>query len=175
MGRIGAACLLVLTGALPAPAAELPSRKPGLWEIRMTIENRGVGQPIQQCIDASTDQMLQSNAGPFSAEVCPKRDIQRSDDKMTIDSTCTIEGKTATVRAVIIGSFDNAYSMTVTSQGAAVPAGAANMTIVAKWLGPCAKDQKPGDVIMPGGSKINIPEMRSRAPSAVEPGAPPQR
>jgi hypothetical protein len=30
MGRFGAACMPVLTGALPASAAELPSRKPGL-------------------------------------------------------------------------------------------------------------------------------------------------
>ena len=29
-------------------------------------------------------------------------------------------------------------------------------TIEAKWLGACKSDQKPGDIVMPGGFKINI-------------------
>jgi hypothetical protein len=31
---IGATLILVLIVAIPAPAAELPSRKPGLWQVR---------------------------------------------------------------------------------------------------------------------------------------------
>ena len=30
------------------------------------------------------------------------------------------------------------------------------MTIEAKWLGACKPDQKPGDIVMPGGYKMNI-------------------
>jgi hypothetical protein len=175
MVRIGALCVLVLTGTLPAAAAELPTRKPGLWELKMSFESRTVGQTIQQCIDAATDQMMQSSSGPFAAAACAKRDIQKSGDKTTIDSTCTVGGKTASSRAVITGSFDTAYTMTVASQSEAIPGGAVNMTIVAKWLGPCGKDQKPGDMIMPGGLKVNILEMRKRIPSPIEPGASPPR
>ena len=29
-------------------------------------------------------------------------------------------------------------------------------TIEAKWLGACKPDQKPGDIVMPGGYKMNI-------------------
>ena len=29
-------------------------------------------------------------------------------------------------------------------------------TIEAKWLGACKPDQKPGDIVMPGGFKMNI-------------------
>ena len=29
-------------------------------------------------------------------------------------------------------------------------------TIEAKWLGACKPDQKPGDIVMPGGFKLNI-------------------
>lgn len=32
----------------------------------------------------------------------------------------------------------------------------ANMTPEAKWLGACAADQKRGDIVMPGGIKMNI-------------------
>jgi hypothetical protein len=32
-------------------------------------------------------------------------------------------------------------------------------TIEAKWLGACKADQKAGDIMMPGGMKINIKDM----------------
>ena len=32
-------------------------------------------------------------------------------------------------------------------------------TIEAKWLGACKPDQKPGDIMMPGGMKMNIKDM----------------
>jgi hypothetical protein len=170
MRPIGAISIFLLIGATPAPAAELPSRKPGLWEVRMSVENRPA-QVIQQCIDATTDQMMQSSAGPYDAAACPKRDVQASGNSITIDSTCTIGGKTATARAVITGSLDSAYSMTVTSQGEDLAGGKMVMTIEAERLGPCAADQKPGDMIMGNGVKMNILEMRKHTPSTILPPA----
>ena len=35
------------------------------------------------------------------------------------------------------------------------------MTIDAKWMGACAADQKPGDMIMAGGRKVNIRDMQN--------------
>ena len=162
MGRLGAA-FLILTGAMPALAAELPTRKAGLWELRMSFENRTTAGPvIQQCIDAATDQMMQSSAGPLAQEACSKRDVQRSGNTVTIDSTCTISGKTATSHALVTGSFDSAYTMTVTSHSDAMPGGKMVMNMAAKWLGPCAADQKPGDMMMGNGIKMNILEIRKR-------------
>jgi len=88
---------------------------------------------------------------------------------MTIDSTCVLDGKPATAHSVITGSFDNAHTMTVTSQRPDIPDGKMTMTMDAKWLGPCAADQKPGDVIMSNGTKINIPETENRS---IAPGVP---
>jgi hypothetical protein len=42
---------------------------------------------------------------------------------------------------VITGSFDSAYTMTMTSEGDAVPGGKSSMTIAATWLGPCTAGQ----------------------------------
>jgi Protein of unknown function (DUF3617) len=166
MRLFGAVSMVALFGAIPALAAEMPSRKAGLWEVKTSFENRNVpAQTIQQCIDASTDQMMQSNAGAFSQSACSKRDVQRSANGITIDSTCTIGGKTATSHAVVAGSFDSAYTMTVTSQSEGMPGGKMTMTMAAKWLGPCAADQKPGDMIMGNGMKMNILEMQKRLPS----------
>jgi hypothetical protein len=163
MRLIGATVLVVVAGAMPALAAELPTRKAGLWEVKMNFETRGTASPaIQQCIDASTDQMMMSSAGPLSQGACPKRDVQRSGNTITIDATCTLSGKTATSHSVVTGSFDSAYTMTVTSQSESLPGGTMTMTMNAKWLGPCAADQKPGDMIMPGGIKMNILDMQKR-------------
>jgi hypothetical protein len=173
MRTIGATAVLVLAGVMPALAAELPSRKAGLWEVRTSIENHnGPVVTIQQCIDASTDQMMQSSAGPLAPAACSRRDVQKSGDTTTIDSTCSLTGKTATAHAVIAGSFDSAYTMTVTSESSALPGGKMTMTMVAKRLGPCTAEQKPGDMIMPNGVKINILEMQRRVPSQGVPVPP---
>src|SRR5262249_20051242 len=37
--------------------------------------------------------------------------------------------------------------------------GTSNMTIEAKWLGACQADQKPGDMILANGRKLNINDM----------------
>ncbi len=166
MRLIGATSLLVMAAAMPAPAAELPSRKAGLWEVKTSIENRnGPGVTMQQCIDASTDQMMQSSAGPLAQAACSRRDVQKSGNTATIDSACTFAGKTATSHAVITGSFDSAYTMTVNSQTDALPGGKMTMTMAAKGLGPCAADQQPGDMIMGNGVKMNILELQKRRPS----------
>jgi Protein of unknown function (DUF3617) len=150
-------------GLLPASAAELPSRKPGLWEMKMEFASRNTPtQTIKQCIDAATDQMMQSSAGPAGQTACSKRDVQRSADTITVDSVCTVGGKATTSHAVITGSFDSAYTMTVTSDSSTAPGGKSTMTMAAKWLGPCTGDQKPGDMIMSNGMKINILDMQKK-------------
>lgn len=99
----------------------------------------------------------------------PQRDVQRSENSTTIDSTCVLGGKPATAHSVITGSFDSAYTMTVTSQSPDIPDGKMIMTMDAKWLGPCAVDQKPGDIIMSNGMKINVPEIEKHG---ISPGIP---
>jgi Protein of unknown function (DUF3617) len=163
MARLGIALFLAAAIAASASAADLPARKPGLWEVKTSIEGSPRPLTVQQCIDAATDQMLQSSAGPFSAAACPDREVKKSDASMSIDSRCTFGGKPATAHALVTGSFDNAYTMTVTSEGGGLPA--VKMTIESKWLGACAPDQKPGDVIMAGGMKVNVPELQKSVPA----------
>jgi Protein of unknown function (DUF3617) len=171
MTRCAIFTLLVSALAIPASAAEMPARKAGLWEIQMGGAANGMA--IRQCIDAATDQMMQSGTGqggpPNVEQQCSKRDVQKSGDSVTIDSVCTRAGKTVTSHAVVTGSFDSAYTMTVTTQSPNMPGGGMTITMAAKWLGPCAADQKPGDMIMPNGMKINILDVQKR----FMPGAPP--
>jgi hypothetical protein len=39
----------------------------------------------------------------------------------------------------------------------------------AKWLGPCREGQKPGDIIMPGGIKLNIRTLAVGAGTQAQP------
>ena len=167
MTRRAIVTLFIGIFAIPASAAEMPARKPGLWEIKA---NNGNGVAFRQCIDAATDQALQARVGAAPNAQCSKRDVQKSGDSITVDSTCTAAGKTLTTHAVVAGSFDSSYTVTVTSQGEGLPGGSMTMVMTAKWLGPCAADQKPGDMIMPGGMKINILDIQKRGmPGAMPP------
>jgi Protein of unknown function (DUF3617) len=168
-GSMGSALLLLSVCATCAVAAELPTRKAGLWEMKMTASNGQIVQ-MQQCTDATTDQAMQARSGTGPHGDCSKRDVQRSGATTTIDSTCTMAGKTLTSHVVVTGSFDSDYTMTVTSQGDAVPAGRTT-TISAKWLGPCAAGQQPGDMIMPNGMKMNIASPPAMPKGMMPPGA----
>ena len=158
------ACMSAAVGLIAvaqAFAADAPARKPGLWEVKTSIDGHGRAVAVQQCIDAATDQMLQSSAGPFSAPACAGREVKTSDTGMTIDSRCSFNGKAASAHADITGNFDSAYTMTVTAEGSDLPA--VKMTMEGKWLGACTAGQQPGDVIMANGVKVNIPELQKRA------------
>jgi hypothetical protein len=170
MRTIGATFLLTILAGWPAAAADMPARKPGLWEMKMSFEGRAAAlQSIQQCIDAATDQIMQSSASNIGSQNCSKRDVVKSGDTTTIDSVCSVAGRNATSHAVVTGSFDSAYTMTVASKSDVGPG--INMTVAAKWLGPCLADQKPGDLILPGGIKMNLRDMANRI--GVPGGAPP--
>jgi len=114
MNRSGAVLFLAVAFAMPAAAADLPSRKAGLWEITTHVANHPM--TMKQCIDAATDQAMQSHASS-SGTNCSKRDVQKSATGMTVDSVCTIAGKTMTSHIVVDGSFDSNYTMTITSEG----------------------------------------------------------
>ena len=161
-----AVCLLALLPALDAGAVEMPIRKAGLWEMKMV----GTGAPMpdmtmQHCTDETTDKQMSNALSPVSKDACSKNDIQKTATGYVTDSVCTIGGMTMTSHSDITGDFNSAYTVKATSNSSGGPAGtprnstATTMTIEAKWLGACKPDQKPGDIMMPGGIKMNVKDM----------------
>ncbi len=63
-----------------------------------------------------------------------------------------------TSHSEITGDFNSAYTVKTTAHSDHGVAGIkdATTTIEAKWLGACKPDQKPGDIVMPGGFKLNV-------------------
>jgi hypothetical protein len=145
--------------AMPSAADELPKRKPGLWEIKMVVSGRELPlQNIQQCTDAETDSLMTSNlAGPTGGR-CEKPTITNRGGTITVDSTCKIGATATRTRAVITGDFDRAYTIKVTSPDGG-PQGDPAVTMEAKWIGACRQGQRPGDIVMPGGIKMNVREL----------------
>lgn len=154
--------------ASPASAVEFPPRKAGLWEVKTTTPD-GHSFAMRQCVDAQTDQAMQANADAMSKKACSKNNVQTSGNTTTVDAVCTVGGKTRTTHTVITRVSDASYTVESTTEGE--PATSA-MKVAGQWLGPCAAGQKPGDMIMPNGMKMNVLDMQKRMPGAT--GAPPQ-
>jgi len=103
--------------------------------------------------------------GPMQKEMCSRGDVQKTATGYVMDSSCNVGAMATTSHLEIAGDFQSAYTVQVklhTGGGgpATVPRDT-TLTMEAKWLGACKTDQKPGDMIMPGGMKMNIKELEN--------------
>lgn len=182
MRNIAAFALLLAFTATPAAAVDFPQRKPGLWQISMTSEGRNMPPQVsKQCTDAATDKdMITMTAGNKSD--CSPMDIKQVGATYVTDMTCKFGETSMTSHAVVSGDFNSAYNVNIESKmsGQAMPGGppggVSRMTIAAKWLGPCEAGQKPGDIILSNGMKMNIHDAPRGRPGMGAPprGMPPQ-
>jgi hypothetical protein len=153
-------CLLAWLPAPDAGAVEMPVRKAGLWELKMVRTGSPLPEmTMQHCTDETTDKAMTAAASPMSKEACSKNDIQKTATGYVTDSVCSVAGMSMTSHSEVTGDFNSAYTVKTTSHSEHGPAAAphdATTTIEAKWLGACKPDQKPGDIVMPGGFKMNV-------------------
>jgi hypothetical protein len=155
-----------LLSVAPLAAAELPNRKAGLWELKMSLPG-GFMPPttMQHCTDPATDKLMTSGVSGPMAQACAAADVRNAAGTYTVTSVCTMGPFKMTSSTVITGNFDQAYTAKVTQKPeggmAAFMQGSGDdaLTIEAKWLGACKADQKPGDMIMESGQKVNVRDM----------------
>jgi hypothetical protein len=100
---------------------------------------------------------------PMAKQICSKQDIQKTATGYVTDSLCSVAGTSIASHSEITGDFNSAYTVTTTSHSDLGSKGTprdAVTKIEAKWLGACKPDQKPGDIVMPGGGfKLNVKDM----------------
>jgi hypothetical protein len=155
--------LLTLLPALDARAVEMPIRKAGLWE--MKVMRTGSPMPemtMQHCTDESTDKEMSTSFSPMAKEMCSKQDIQKTATGYVSDSVCQVGAMSITSHSDIVGDFNSAYTVKSKSHNEGGPASVphdSTTTVEAKWLGACKPDQKPGDIVMPSGVKMNVKDM----------------
>lgn len=159
-----AVSLLALWPARDAGAVDLPVRKAGLWEMKVLHTGSAVpDMTMQHCTDETTDKDMSTSFSPMAKDICSKQDIQKTATGYVTDSVCGVAGMSIKSHAEIIGDFNSAYTVKSSSHSEGGPAGVprdSTTTIEAKWLGACKADQKPGDIMMPGGMKMNIKDMQ---------------
>jgi hypothetical protein len=148
-------------------AADAPKRKAGLWEITQNIEGTPLGAmpPIQQCIDARTDDLMQQQGRSMAKTNCSQSDVKRDGNRVVVHTACKVGASTATSDGVFTGDFDSNYHADLKTKYSPPFQGIAElaMTIDAKWLGPCGADMKPGDISI-GGMKFNPAQMLGQRP-----------
>jgi len=159
-----AGALLIGLGAMqPAAAAELPTRKPGLWEIKIKLTGGAAPTAMMShCTDDSVDRQMSTMFNPLAQQPCPGNDIQKHPDRYTIDSVCRADNKSVTLHSDITGDFVTKYTVVTETKTQEEPdsePSVTNMTLEGRFLGPCKPGQKPGDVMMAGGLRVNVKNM----------------
>ena len=104
-----------LAAAAPAFAIDMPTRKAGLWDLKMNFEGRNMPVTgMKQCVDESTDKLMNASFGGSVQEACSKQEITRSAGTIVVDSVCKFGEATTTSHAVVTGSFESTYKVDVT-------------------------------------------------------------
>ena len=156
-----AVCLAFSAGT--ACADDLPVRKAGLWEMKIRAGSSVPEMTMQHCTNETVDKEMSNNVSPMAKQICSRQDIKKTATGYVSDSECSVAGVNTTTHAEITGDFNSAYTVKSSSHAQGGAAGAAGRdtatTIDAKWLGACKADQKVGDIVMPGGFKMNVRDM----------------
>jgi hypothetical protein len=142
-------------------AQDFPPRKPGLWQIDMTMPAGPGPQQMKMCIDSGTDAEMFQMGMNAARGTCDKPSINRSGTTVTIDSTCKMGETRMTTHAVTKFTADIAYRTEADTRMDPPMPGRGEMKITqdGKWVGPCPADMTPGDVAMGNGAKMNVKQM----------------
>lgn len=143
--------------ALMAQADQMPKRKAGLWEMTKTVTGVAV-PPVKTCVDAATDAAMYSLGLDQIKKNCSKRDIKSDGTTVTTDAVCTSGTTQVTTHSTTTFTGDTAYHTEADTHFDPPFMGqtAASMKEDGKWVGPCPSDMQPGDMVGPGGQKVNM-------------------
>lgn len=166
MQRVVFSLVVVLAAAAchSAFAQDAPKRKPGLWEIKSTV--MGMNSSVQQCVGPDSDDLMARQARDRQRADCSATQVTRQANGVRVHSVCKMEARTVTTDGEFTGSFDSAYKGKLVSKMDPPQNGVSSteINIDARWTGPCAANQKPGDMVVstPGGQRIDMNDPRIR-------------
>jgi uncharacterized protein DUF3617 len=166
--RLIALATLSLSPVAALATDSIPARKAGLWEINSEMSMMpGQKMSARRCIGPNGDGDLLDRSAQ-ERKNCGEAKISRKGAEIITDVVCKVESSTATMHGVFSGDFQNHYAGRMDTTYAPPLRGMASssMSLNARWVGPCAPGQKPGDteMTMPGG-RINLQEMMKNMPA----------
>lgn len=141
----------------PAFAEELPQRKPGLWESKSVGEQGEV--VAKQCVGPDTDRAL---VGSMAGGTCSKMLVTKTATGYAVETECAMGPIKASGSSVVTGDFQTSVRTEGTTKLTGMPGQPTpverKLVVETKRLGECAAGQKPGDIIMPDGKVISMPQ-----------------
>ena len=170
-GDSAAAAPAAGTPAAPTQSNGLPMPKAGLWE--QTMSREGIPpQPTKVCLDDALSAKVAVQQPTVAGASCTPAQAVKTADGYTVSAKCDMGTGGVTVsEGKASGDFQTDYTMVLTSTttGAAVPQmnRSSQITVHAKWLGPCPADWKPGDVELPNGRRVNTVAGAPATPPAA--------
>src|SRR5262249_32134699 len=149
--------LILISAAIAAQAQDVPHRKSGLWEIKRSPTD---AHPLQMCVEEKGDNALRFLAEGKHKESCKVEKLAHEGDKWVVDAVCMLASHKTTTKthAVVTGKFDSQYKIESTStfDKPIQEKTGTSAVIEQRWTGPCKPDQRPGDVILADGRKVNL-------------------
>jgi hypothetical protein len=148
-----------------APAA-LPERTPGLWEQKVSTAGRS--QVSRVCLDQAAERQFTWWGEHAGEGACSRTKLTpHAGGGWEFASACDMgEGGKSAIRGQVTGDLAKAYKVSAQSTISHARAPSMNgthaMTLEASWQGPCPANMHAGDVVLPGGVKINMMEIPGR-------------
>ena len=122
---------------------------------------------------------MSTTVSPMAKQICSKQDIQKTATGYISRFRVQPRRHVDDIAFRDIGDFNSAYTVKTSSHSEGGPSGMPrdhHDEIEAKWLGACKPDQKPGDIVMPGGFKLNVKDARkAEGPAAEIDGSSPRK
>ncbi|QCK87959.1 hypothetical protein E8L99_20475 [Phreatobacter aquaticus] len=163
--RLFALAVAVL-GATPAFAqVELPQRRAGQWEITMTTGEGSAATEFKTtaCTDAGAERAMMAMGTGMMGQMCQRNDIRRDGQGYLMESDCQMGPMRVVSTTRITGDFQSAYQMRIEGQVTGTPGAAQQKTVTiqsARFVSAtCTGGLVPGDMLLPGGQKMNVLNM----------------
>lgn len=164
------AALVALIALAPvssaAVAQDYPARRAGHWQITLTLaDGSAAPQVIQQCVDAQSDRLLHAFGGLMTAGSSCTSSDRKDGAGIHVDTTCKVSQDITThLQTVFTGDFSSNYTVTATTRVDGDPGAAKKpprtVLIAGKWLGACPADQRPGDIVLADGKRMNVLDFK---------------
>ncbi len=126
---------------------------------------------MQHCTDETADKEMNNSASPMAKQICSKQEIQKTSTGYVIDSVCDVGGVDLTSHAEITGDFNSGLHREATSHSGGRSGrrcGARHVRDArSQMAGACEADQKPGDIVVPGGFKMNVAGTSASGPALL--------
>lgn len=157
LAAIGA---MTCAGTVEAAGVLVPSRKPGLWELNMTV-NQGPDATLQMCVDEETDKEMMDASLSIVTSICPMPTWSRDGNAIVILADCQIStGRTVVSRAELKGDFQSLYMFKVHTKTGVGESSTVDLEHEYSWIGPtCPEGLRPGFVRLPNGGKMKLKQM----------------